>query len=205
MPAERIAVAALHAPVRVLGPGKRIGLWLQGCTRSCPGCLAPEMQPVDGGVLYAPEYLLDRLVAACSDEISGITVSGGEPLLQWTKLQPVLQQLLQARPQLTVILYTGYRIATLGNSLIRTENSMLPGTLDANPADIIIDGGYRQDLQDRTPALRGSVNQRFIEITGRVPAVLMEKPEHGGIQLFPESDGWFAAGVPQPGLHLREV
>ena len=31
-----------HYPVTTLGPGRRIGLWLQGCTLACPGCVSRD-------------------------------------------------------------------------------------------------------------------------------------------------------------------
>ena len=36
-------VARVLYPVRVLGPGRRVGLWLCGCQRACPGCSNPEL------------------------------------------------------------------------------------------------------------------------------------------------------------------
>ena len=32
-------------PIKALGPGTRIGIWVQGCPRECPGCANPELQP----------------------------------------------------------------------------------------------------------------------------------------------------------------
>ncbi|HSV19446.1 MAG TPA: 4Fe-4S cluster-binding domain-containing protein, partial [Casimicrobiaceae bacterium] len=36
-----------HWPVTVLGPGKRIGLWLQGCSIHCPGCVSQDTWSAD--------------------------------------------------------------------------------------------------------------------------------------------------------------
>ena len=36
-------VARILYPVKVLGPGKRIGIWLCGCDRECFGCSNPEL------------------------------------------------------------------------------------------------------------------------------------------------------------------
>ena len=29
-----------HFPVTALGPGRRIGIWVQGCSIQCPGCVS---------------------------------------------------------------------------------------------------------------------------------------------------------------------
>jgi len=36
-----------HWPVTVLGPGRRIGLWVQGCTIHCKGCVSQDTWPRD--------------------------------------------------------------------------------------------------------------------------------------------------------------
>ena len=66
--------------VRFLGPGKRFGIWVQGCPFSCAGCCAPDSQPFDAGELFEIPALRD-LVLKSRPQIEGITVSGGEPTL----------------------------------------------------------------------------------------------------------------------------
>ena len=36
-------IARILYPVEVLGPGKRIGIWVCGCNRRCKGCSNPEL------------------------------------------------------------------------------------------------------------------------------------------------------------------
>jgi anaerobic ribonucleoside-triphosphate reductase activating protein len=40
----KIAVSKAHYPVTVLGPGKRIGIWL-GCRIQCKGCVSQDTGP----------------------------------------------------------------------------------------------------------------------------------------------------------------
>ena len=38
----RIALSRIHFPVTTLGPGRRIGIWFQGCSIRCPGCISMD-------------------------------------------------------------------------------------------------------------------------------------------------------------------
>ena len=38
-----IYVARILYPVKVLGPGNRVGIWLAGCDHKCLGCSNPEL------------------------------------------------------------------------------------------------------------------------------------------------------------------
>ena len=44
---HKIRVRFIHFPVETLGPGRRVGVWLQGCSIRCVGCISPENQPFD--------------------------------------------------------------------------------------------------------------------------------------------------------------
>ena len=41
----KVAVNRLHWPVTVLGPGRRVGIWMQGCSIGCPGCVSRDTWP----------------------------------------------------------------------------------------------------------------------------------------------------------------
>ncbi len=45
--ARTIELNKAHWPVTVLGPGRRIGLWVQGCSIHCPGCVSQDTWPKD--------------------------------------------------------------------------------------------------------------------------------------------------------------
>lgn len=67
------------------GPGLRYIIFLQGCPYHCPWCHNPDTQSMSGGT----EYTTDELVARVSRYRSyfdasggGVTLSGGEPLMQ---------------------------------------------------------------------------------------------------------------------------
>ena len=90
--------------------------------------------------------------------IKGITISGGEPFLQAESLFNLLKIVLKERPELTVIVYTGYQI----------ENLIWPESVELlAQVDLLIDGPYRPELNDDR-GLRGSFNQRLHFLTSRL-------------------------------------
>ena len=60
---------------KVNGPGYRLGIWVQGCRRNCPGCFNREACSVTGGREYPVQEILKFLHKQPYD---GISVSGGE-------------------------------------------------------------------------------------------------------------------------------
>ena len=62
------------------GPGLRYTIFVQGCYHNCLGCHNPESHDVNGGYLKDIEEILKEI-----DEnplLDGVTLSGGEPMLQ---------------------------------------------------------------------------------------------------------------------------
>lgn len=66
------------------GPGVRFVIFTQGCPLRCKCCHNPDTWDIDGGKLYTPEALVERAVhfKEYFGQDGGVTVSGGEPLLQ---------------------------------------------------------------------------------------------------------------------------
>lgn len=70
------------------GPGIRMVVFVQGCQFRCLYCQNPDTIDVKGGSLVEIEELVKRAVRQKSyfGKTGGVTVSGGEPLLQRNKL-----------------------------------------------------------------------------------------------------------------------
>ncbi len=66
------------------GPGVRFVLFLQGCNLRCGCCHNPDTWSTEGGTAYTPKEIVKKVknYRAYFGKEGGITVSGGEPLLQ---------------------------------------------------------------------------------------------------------------------------
>ena len=77
-------VSSIQSMGTLDGPGIRYVVFLQGCNLRCGCCHNPETQPTVGGIEYTAEEIIqkaERFKAYFGKE-GGITLSGGEPILQ---------------------------------------------------------------------------------------------------------------------------
>ena len=63
------------------GPGIRYVVFMQGCPMRCAYCHNPDTWQIDGGKEYTVQELLND-ISKYTRYIEGVTVSGGEPLMQ---------------------------------------------------------------------------------------------------------------------------
>lgn len=150
----KLSVHMREPAVHTLGPGVRYALWVQGCPRRCPGCVAPEAQALDGGTELETGALAWEILLSGAE---GLTISGGEPFLQAEALAELIRTVRRKR-DLGVIVYTGYRYEELLAD--PAARALLEET------DLLIDGPYVKELDDGK-SLRGSSNQRVIPLTER--------------------------------------
>ena len=66
------------------GPGVRFVVFLQGCRMRCRYCHNPETWKLSAGTPMSPEELFSKAIRYKSywKNNGGVTVSGGEPLMQ---------------------------------------------------------------------------------------------------------------------------
>ncbi len=190
-----IRVSRLHFPVTTLGPGRRIGVWFQGCGIRCPGCISMDTWATEGGETTVSAVLMQ--IEVWLPDASGITISGGEPFDQPDALVAMLRG-LRERSAVDVLVYSGHAIESLTNRLAEAD-----GLIDA----LISDPFDRAAAQTR--ALRGSDNQRLHCLTalGRERFEPFEQSFAGSgrtLDVMFDEDGtvWFA-GIPDRNDFLR--
>ncbi|GHV25898.1 pyruvate formate lyase-activating protein [Clostridia bacterium] len=99
------------------GPGIRTTVFMKGCPLRCLWCANPESQNIQpqqlGNDLDSRSYSVDEVVSVCmQDKLfyeesgGGVTLSGGEPLVQWQFAEVLLAE-LKARGVHTAIETTG--------------------------------------------------------------------------------------------------
>ncbi|MBS0321675.1 MAG: radical SAM protein [Proteobacteria bacterium] len=149
-----------HWPVTVLGPGRRVGLWVQGCSIGCKGCVSRDTWPRDAskGISVAAVVAWCREVSAGA--LDGVTISGGEPFEQPAALAALLDGLAAWRAEAAldfdVLCYSGYPLKTLERDhalLLRGLDAVIPEPY----ADRLAEGGL----------WRGSSNQTLVPLSAR--------------------------------------
>jgi len=79
------------------GPGLRYVVFMQGCSLRCAYCHNPDTWST-GGKEYSVDEVFEKIMR-CKPyfaETGGVTVSGGEPLLQWEFVSELFQRLQKA-------------------------------------------------------------------------------------------------------------
>jgi anaerobic ribonucleoside-triphosphate reductase activating protein len=185
-----VNVAATCVGTRALGPGLRSVLWVQGCPFRCASCIAPDWIPQRNARLARPEELARELLA--DPQVSGLTLSGGEPMAQADALARTVQLAREIR-DVTIICFTGYRLAQLRRRPTRPGVSALLGEVD-----VLIDGRYVARLDDGR-GLRGSANQRIHHLTDRLRSHDFETGSRTAELRFRDQDV-YVVGLPPPGL-----
>jgi anaerobic ribonucleoside-triphosphate reductase activating protein len=155
-----IIINKAHFPVTVLGPGRRIGLWLQGCTIRCKGCVSQDTWPADPARAMPVKSLIDWCQRMANNELDGITISGGEPFDQPRPLAALLDGLgawrTAAGLDFDILCYSGYPLKTL-----QKKHAKLLARLDAVIPEPYADGRPLGGLW------RGSDNQTLVPLSPR--------------------------------------
>jgi len=186
IPVGYLNIAATVPSTHALGPGERAVVWVQGCPFRCAGCIAPEWLPIDNIHLIPIEDLVDRLLS--SPSVTGLTFSGGEPMLQAGSLAQVAR-LVRQRRDVNIITFSGYAYEILQR---KSMASGIPELL--SQIDVLIDGPYIKALNNGV-GLRGSSNQRIIHLTSRLQQYDLEKWPRG-VEINLSGNEIVSVGIP---------
>ena len=143
----------------VNGEGVSVSLWTQGCPHYCNGCFNKETWDFNGGKEFGQEeyeYILELINA---DNIQrNLSILGGEPLCEQNinGVLALIKMVKRKFPSIKVYVWTGYTFEEL---IYKYPN------VKFNCIDVLIDGKFEKDLKDLSLLLRGSKNQRVINIS----------------------------------------
>lgn len=191
----QININKAHYPVTVLGPGRRIGIWMQGCRIACPGCISQDTWDQSVNRKMSVAQLLDWCRKVAASDLDGITISGGEPFDQPNALSALLDALIawrtELKSELDILCYSGYPYSTL-----KQKHGAILSKLDA-----LIPEPY-VDKQPTVLTWRGSDNQTLELLTERARSKYAQQdPGLANQQLQVMLDGqqvWYI-GIPQRG------
>ncbi len=180
-------VSRILYPVKVLGPGQRIGIWMSGCIHKCPGCSNPELWSMNEKSLTTGNDVM-RMIHSISAHhpIDGFTITGGDPFLQPEALRELLPQLAQISED--ILVYTGYQYEQLSHY----EDIL-------KYVSVLIDGPYIEERNHGEP-LRGSDNQRifFLKKSYKESYKPILSQENSQIQNFNTGEGIISVGIHLP-------
>lgn len=136
------------------GTGCRVVLWVSGCNHYCQNCQNPQTWDIDKGAPFDIDALFEICDYLDKSYISGITFSGGDPLLpdNCEIVCSISVLIKKYYPTKTQWLYTGYTWDEIKDLPIMKY------------LDVVVDGKYKDDKRDITLKWRGSSNQRVIDV-----------------------------------------
>lgn len=195
----RVRINKAHFPVTVLGYGRRIGVWFQGCPIRCNGCVSQDTWEDDPEKEMPLSMLLQWCFEVSGGNLDGITITGGEPFHQPEALEAFLkgvrtwEETLASR--LDILCYSGFELDHLEHHF--------PHLLDL--VDTVVAGPFIDDLSG-THVLYGSNNQRLRIITELgCQRYGIEKGHPRRFQVSSDQHGLWFVGIPKGGDMARVV
>jgi len=181
-------VARILYPVKVLGPGNRLGIWVCGCHRACPGCSNPELWNEKPEYEVSVDQLLELInLVSKKHPIDGFTITGGEPMNQVEDLSILVDRLSEISDD--ILIYSGYRLDELNERDLQTQHIL-------DTLAVLIDGEYIEEKNDDS-RLRGSSNQVIYVLNKKYESVYRQyiAEGHNQIQNFTTVDGIVSVGI----------
>lgn len=142
-------------------PGLCVSFFTQGCPHRCPGCHNPETWSFDGGKEFSTAVIDEIIEALTAQNIDrNFCIMGGEPLCEENAFLTclVINEVKRKLPNVKIYIWTGYTY----EELLTKTNPRIKECLDL--ADVLIDGPYMASERDITLEMRGSRNQRIIDL-----------------------------------------
>lgn len=143
--------------------GLCVSFFTQGCPHHCKGCHNPETWDFAGGLEFTPD-VIDSIVNGLTAQgiQRNLCIMGGEPLCQENAFLTnlVISEVRRRVPGIKIYVWTGYTYEFLQKY---PPHEKIPNILKS--IDYLIDGPYIESRRDVTLHMRGSDNQRVIDLS----------------------------------------
>lgn len=166
----KIRIAGTVNDSIVDGPGLRFTVFTQGCPHQCPGCHNPETHDFSGGREEETEKIIESMLK--NPLLSGVTLSGGEPMLQSKECLEIAKA--AHGKGLNVWMYTGFLWEDLLSENDPSKMALLRET------DVLVDGPFILSERSLELDFCGSRNQRLINVPESLKAgkaILWQPPK----------------------------
>ncbi len=143
-------------------PGLCVSFFVQGCPHRCPGCHNPETWDFEGGKEFTSGTLDSIINGLTAQGIQrNLCIMGGEPLCTENAFLTflVIKEVKDKVPEAKIYVWTGYTLEQLNSAAHPRVKDIL------EMADVLIDGPYIEQERDITLPMRGSRNQRVIDLS----------------------------------------
>ena len=152
-------ILTMTTPDMENGNGCRVTLWFAGCGHHCEGCQNQHTWNYEQGVLLSNDDVKMKIFTEVDhDYIQGVTLSGGDPLMQTDdsleELKKFIIEFKGLYPSKDIWIYSGYTFEEICASPKKKEILEL--------CDVLVDGPYICSLNNDDLPFRGSENQRII-------------------------------------------
>ena len=139
--------------------GVCVSFWCQFCPHRCKACHNPETWSKDGGKLL-PEDYIEKVINYIEENgiKRNLSILGGEPLAECNReiILPLLKAVKERCKWCKVYLWTGYVYEDIiDQPLVRDIMKYV---------DVLIDGPFVLAQRDISLFLKGSTNQRVIDV-----------------------------------------
>ena len=153
-------IASIRKCTESEGIGKRFAIWTQGCLKRCKNCCNPDMQNfIAKNIIDSDTIIKDIKLSKEKYDIEGVTLIGGEPILQSKGLSCIAKYCREN--ELSVILFSGYTLKD-----IKEKEETFDGLHELlKYTDVLIDGEYIEELYDESRGFIGSINQKVYFFT----------------------------------------
>lgn len=145
-------------------PGFCVSFFVQGCPHHCPGCYNPETWDFNGGKEFTEDVLEQIISGLTKNGIQrNLCIMGGEPLCRENAQLTfhIVHAVRKRVPEAKIYIWTGYTIEEIENS-----HNIHPKVYSVlQLSDYLIDGPYIAAERDISLPMRGSRNQRIIDLS----------------------------------------
>lgn len=140
------------------GIGVGVSLFVSGCNHHCKGCFNPETWNFSNGKPFTEDTMITLIDLIDRDYIDFFSVLGGEPYDEQNidTVIEIVTEVKNVNPNLKIFSWSGYTFEELA---LREKAIKLMSL-----CDYLIDGEFEIDKKDLNLQLRGSSNQRVIDL-----------------------------------------
>jgi len=179
---QYIYIDLLHYPLISLGPDIRIGVWLQGCSIHCDGCMSKHTWKKKKENLINIKKFCKEIT---SINIKNITISGGEPFDQPKALFHLLKCIRNDVED--ILVYSGYKY-----EYIKQNFSYILEYID-----VLIDGPFNKTLPTNK-IYKGSKNQKIYIFNKKLidKYLLFMTQTDRNIQIINKNNKMYILGIP---------